>query len=227
MKDKPAVRRTFEMPFQVATAAASYREATEDRLAVHHLDGGFVVVVADGVGGVSGGGRAADLAVKIVGDAIERGTFNRSSAHPWVELLIHADAIIASDRYAGETTIVVMAVADDGHVVGVSCGDSGAVVIGADGDLDELTSKQHKKRRLGSGRALPVAFERTLLDGTLVVATDGLLSFARPEVIARFAVEHEDLDEAVEALVRAVRLPSGGLQDDVAVVVVRRAPDVR
>jgi len=210
------------MPFRVATAAASYREATEDRLAVHQLDGGVVVVVADGVGGVSGGGRAADLAVKIVGEAIDHGTFNVFSADPWVELLIHADALIASDRHAGETTIVVMAVADDGHVVGASCGDSGAVIVGADGRLDDLTAGQHKKRRLGSGRALPVSFERATFGGTLVVATDGLLSFATTEVIARIAVEHEDIDEAAEALVRAVTLPSGTLQDDVAVVVVRR-----
>lgn len=211
------------MPLHVATAAASYREATEDRLGVHQLDGGVVVVVADGVGGVSGGGRAADLALKIVGEAIEHGTFNLFSPSPWVELLIHADAIVASDRHAGETTIVVVAIAEDGHVVGASCGDSGAVVVTTSGDLDGLTSKQQKKRRLGSGRAMPVSFERAVLNGTLVVATDGLFSYARPEEIARVAVEHKDLDEAVEALVRAVRLPSGGLQDDVAVVVVRRA----
>lgn len=41
-------------------------------------------------------------------------------------------------------------------------------------------------------------------------------------MIARIAVEREDIDEAAEALVRAVTLPSGTLQDDVAVVVVRR-----
>lgn len=76
MLDKPAGRRTFEMPFHVATVAASYREATEDRLAVHQLDGGFVVVVAGGVGGISGGGRAADLAMKILRQAIEHGAFN-------------------------------------------------------------------------------------------------------------------------------------------------------
>lgn len=210
------------MPIQVATAAASYREATEDRLAIHQLDGGVAVVVADGAGGMGGGGRAADLTVKIVGEAIQHGAFNVFCADPWVELLIHADGIVASDRHAGETTIVVVVIAEDGRVVGASCGDSGAVVVTTSGDLDELTSKRHGKRRLGSGRAMPVAFERAVLDGTLVAATDGLFSFARPEVIARIAVEYEDLDETGEALVRAVRLPSGTLQDDLAVVVVRR-----
>lgn len=226
MRGEPPVRRTFEMPFHVAAAAASYREATEDRLAVHQLDGGIVVVVADGSGGMSGGGRAADLAGKIVGEAVEHGAFNRFSADPWVELLIHADAIIASDHHAGETTIVVVAVADDGHVVGASCGDSGAAIVGADGSIDDLTARQHRKRRLGSGRALPVSFERVVLNGRLVVATDGMFFFATPEVIGRVAVDHEDLDETAEALVQAVRLPTGILRDDVAVIVVRRARDV-
>ncbi len=79
MKDAPLRRRTFEMPFRVATATASYREATEDRLGVHQLDGGFVVVVAGGVGGISGGGRAADLAMKIVGEASEEHLRNGGS----------------------------------------------------------------------------------------------------------------------------------------------------
>lgn len=209
------------MPFKVATAAASYREATEDRLGVHQIDRGVVVVVADGVGGVSGGGRAANLAVKIVAAAVLQGTFNRFSADPWVELLIHADAIIASDRHAGETTVVVVAIAEDGRVVGASCGDSGAVIVKTSGDLDDLTAGQHKKRRLGSGRATPTRFERATLDGTLVIATDGLFSYARPQAVARVAVEHDDLEETAEALVQAVRLPSGILQDDVTVVLMR------
>lgn len=71
-----------------------------------------------------------------------------------------------------------------------------------------------------------MSFERTVLDGTLVAATDGLFSYATPEGLARVAAEHEDLDETGEALVRAVRLPSGVLQDDVAVVLMRRARDL-
>ena len=93
-------------------------------------------------------------------------------------------------------------------------------------DLDDLTAKQYIKRRLGAGGARPASFERAVLDGTLVVATDGLFSYATPEVLARVAAEHEDLDETGEALVRAVRLPSGVLQDDVAVVLMRRARDL-
>ncbi len=143
-----------------------------------------------------------------------------------IELLLRADDLVASDRDAGESTLVVVAVAEDGRLVGASSGDSGAMVIrlGAGdvtGGVDDLTRGQHRKRRLGSGRALPIAFERAALDGTLLVATDGLFSYAGSEVLVKIIAGHEDLEEAAGALVKAVRLPGGSLQDDVAVAVVR------
>lgn len=41
------------MQFTIATAMASFRapEQSEDRLVVHHVPGGVVIVVADGAGG--------------------------------------------------------------------------------------------------------------------------------------------------------------------------------
>lgn len=54
--------------------------------------------------------------------------------------------------------------------------------------------------------------------GTLVVAT---LSFARADLIAFVVNQREDLDEAPEAFVAAVRLRNGRLHDDVALVVMR------
>jgi serine/threonine protein phosphatase PrpC len=209
------------MPLKITTVAASSRAATEDRLAVFPCRDGAVVVVADGTGGAAGGGRAADLAVKSVGAALEHGTFDPSSADRWVEVLAEADATLASDRGAGETTIVVVAITEHGSVAGASCGDSGAVIVTTRGGLDDLTEKQHRKRRLGSGRALPVPFWRPRFDGTLLVATDGLLSYAALEGIAHLAAEHDDLDALGRALVRAVTLSNGTLQDDLAIVLVR------
>ena len=99
----------------------------------------------------------------------------------------------------------------------------GAWIARDDGTDDDLTAGQHRKRRVGSGRALPVAFSRPALDGTLVVATDGLLGYAAPTRIAA-AARGPDLETAAKELLRLVRLPNGGLQDDVAVVLARRAP---
>lgn len=124
------------MPLQFATASASPRPHSEDRVDVHHVEGGLVVVVADGAGGLTGGGRAAELALEVVAEAIEAPLFSPFTAaglftaHPWVEVLLRADDQIAADPVAGETTLVVVAVAEDGAIVGASCGDSGAMVIG-------------------------------------------------------------------------------------------------
>ena len=211
------------LPFTIATRADSFRrpELSEDRIAVHHVHGGLVVVVADGAGGIAGGGAAADLVLRVVAEAIAQPGFNPFSPAAWTELLIAADGLVVRDREAGETTCVVVAVRDDGRIVGASVGDSGAVVVAVDGRIDELTEGQHRKHRLGGGRAAPVLFGRPDLDGVLVIATDGLFNYARPEVIAQVVATHEDLDATGQALVEVVRLPSGSFMDDVALVLVR------
>lgn len=210
------------MPFKIATATASFRapELSEDRLAVHKVPGCVVLIVADGAGGMPGGGRAADMAITVVEAALSQPGFNPFLPGSWTDLLVEADAAIARDRVAGETTCVVLAVTDEGRVVGASSGDSGAVVV-RDGTTDDLTEKQKRKLRLGSGRASPVTFEREALTGILLAATDGLFNYARPDVIARIVTESEDLDEVAEGLVEAVRLAGGDLMDDVALVLVR------
>ncbi len=159
--------------------------------------------------------------LRVVAETIAQPGFNPFTPAAWTELLVRADALVVRDRMAGETTCVVVAVRDDGRMVGASVGDSGAAVVGAGGRIDELTEGQHRKRRLGGGRATPALFERPDLDGVLVIATDGLFSYARPEVIAQAVATYEDLDATAQALVELVRLPSGSFMDDVALVLVR------
>jgi hypothetical protein len=65
-----------------------------------------------------------------------------------------------------------------------------------------------------------VSFSRPGLAGTLLVATDGLFNYARPEKIAAVALQ-EDLARATWDLIQLVRLPGGGLQDDVGMVLLR------
>jgi hypothetical protein len=72
-------------------------------------------------------------------------------------------------------------------------------VVHPDGRVDDLTARQHRKLRLGSGRARPVSFSRPKLTGTLVVSTDGLFNYARPEKIAAVALQ-EDLERAARDL---------------------------
>ena len=53
----------------VARALACPRGPGEDRLDVFDHDDAFIVVVADGAGGLSGGARAAELLVELVREA--------------------------------------------------------------------------------------------------------------------------------------------------------------
>jgi serine/threonine protein phosphatase PrpC len=203
----------------VARAVACPREPGEDRLDAFEQDDALVVVVADGAGGLSGGARAAELLVALVREAVSAPGVTPLRAEAWVEVLARADGLLEADPGAGETTAVVVAVTED-ILVGASSGDSGAWVVRPDGAIDDLNARQRRKPRLGSGRASPVPFSRPGLAGTLLVATDGLFNYAKPERIAAIALA-EDLDGAARGLVQLVRLPGGGLQDDVGAVLVR------
>jgi len=107
-----------------------------------------------------------------------------------------------------------------GRIVGVSVGDCGAWLIAQNG-IDELTANQVRRPLLGSGEAIPVAFESALADATLLLATDGLLKYARRDRIAAVALG-PDLQMAAYALADLPRLRSGALPDDVGVILCRR-----
>jgi serine/threonine protein phosphatase PrpC len=205
--------------FTVAHALAFVRDPGEDRIAIVEREDALILVIADGAGGLSGGVRAAELLVELVRAAVDAPAFEPQRAETWVELLSRLDLALEADPDAGETTAVVMAIAEHG-LTGASCGDSEAWLIGGDGATDDLTARQYRKLRVGSGRAMPMPFSRPKLEGTLLVATDGLFNYARPERIAEVA-RRENLDAAARELIRLVRLPSGGLQDDAVVVLVR------
>lgn len=206
-------------PLLTAHALAFVRAHGDDRVALLERGDVLIVVVADGAGGLSGGAITAELLIEVVRSAIASPAFAPHRPESWVELLGQADVAAGEDPHAGETTAVVVAVSAHG-LVGASAGDSGAWVVHPD-HVDDLTCRQHKKLRVGDGRARPVAFARPRLEGTLLVATDGLLSYASPTRIATVA-RQTDLGQAARELIQLVRLPSGGLQDDVGVVLVRR-----
>jgi PPM family protein phosphatase len=101
-------------------------------------------------------------------------------------------------------------------VRGASVGDSGAWLVGPPG-LADLTDSQRSKPLLGSGTCRPTAFGPVDLDRRLIVASDGLFKYAPRERIRQSALAGP-VELAVQALLDAVRLPRGGFQDDVAVV---------
>lgn len=181
----------------------------EDRVGHWSYADGIGILAADGAGGLSGGGRAADLVLELGRRAAPEADL--------VKLLRAVDLALSADALAGEATGVIVIVRD-AVVTGVSVGDSGAWMISPDGIVD-LTAAQVRKPLLGSGEAMPVAFGPLRLHGRLLVATDGLFKYARRDAIALAALL-PDLDEAADRLLAAPRLPSGTLQDDVGLALV-------
>lgn len=182
---------------------------TDDRVAVRETSDGLVVAVADGAGGSSGAGRAAELA-SAAAIAID-------PTSDVLAALRAIDVLVEQDAEAGETTLVVVWIRH-GLLEGASVGDSGAILVTED-DVRDLTSGQRRTPRLGTGFARPVSFGPIAMQGRLVVATDGLVRYASLSTIAA-ATRDCDLEQAADRLIDAVRLPSGAFQDHVAVVVV-------
>jgi serine/threonine protein phosphatase PrpC len=179
--------------------------AGQDRAAVFEPGSGLVVALADGAGGMGGGAEAATAVIEAA----------RAATHAdWGELLVELDGIPQS----GQTTAIVLSI-DDRGIRGASVGDSAACLVRG-GALVELTRGQSRKPLLFGG-ASPHGFAHGPLAGaTLVVASDGLWNYAPRPAIAELAAG-DDLEAAADALVDLVRLPSGELQDDVAIVLVR------
>ncbi len=98
---------------------------------------------------------------------------------------------------------------------------NGASDVPADGtDVVDLTDGQTRKPLVGSG-CVPFRISSSLVaGGTLLVASDGLLRYAKRSDIVRVA-SGADLTAAARSLIELVRLANGTLQDDVAVVLCR------
>ena len=179
---------------------------SQDRVAIYRREAGDIVVLADGAGGIGGGGRAASMVVE---------AFRDVPLHEVVRVMHSLDAELRRDANAGESTAIVVALG--AHAVwGASVGDSEAwLVRTGGGNARKLTGAQ-ERRRLGSGRASVVFFEGSWDSGQrLLVASDGLYKYAlREQILA--AVARPGLDEAADALLESVRLPSGALRDDLS-----------
>ena len=189
-------------------------ERDEDRIAVRRTLGGLIVAVADGAGGVGGGAAAAQSLCEIVTDVSPDA---RRTPLDWVAAIQKADRAMMTSAAGGLTTAVVLETSGT-TAFGASVGDSGAWIIGSKGIVD-LTQHQFRKPLVGNGEAYPVPFGPVEVQGRLLVATDGLLKYAARAELTKRALDGA-LDHAVRTLVDAVRLRSGGLQDDVAVALV-------
>jgi serine/threonine protein phosphatase PrpC len=201
------------MRFKVVQRSAGQSGAGDDLCAVVACGDRLVIAVADGAGGTGRGRAAATLLIDCVNERSRAGPFDV------LDLLRDCDLALARDGHGAETTAVVAVVSEHG-IVGASVGDSGAWIVGPAGHID-LTRQQVRKPLIGSGEAVPVPFGHGPLTATLLVATDGLFNYADAARLRELA-SADDLDAIPERLIDSVRLRSGRLQDDVAVLLCRQ-----
>lgn len=189
------------------TIRVSPSSADHDR-AVHRLCADCsLVVLADGAGGTSGGRDAADRVVQNARESIE-------GPEQCVSELQRLDRLLY-DASSGEMTAILLVVRDR-QLYGASVGDSGVLALATEASFD-LTKDQHRGPLLGNGAARPVGFGPFHFNDRILVASDGLLKYvceSRIRMIATFG----PLAAAADELVEAARLPSGSLQDDLAIV---------
>lgn len=197
---------------RVQSAVASYRERVEDAVGVFRCDDAYVLVVADGVGGMGGGARAAELVVERVKHVAQHEPLAELTVDRWSAVMSETDRLIQEDSAAGESTAVVAMVHAE-RVWGASVGDSEAWLVG-EGTDQVLTEDQHRKR-LGCGKARPVAFEGPFSQGALVLASDGLFGPASREAICSTL---RVASPTPERLVDLARGRSGTLYDDVGLI---------
>jgi Stage II sporulation protein E (SpoIIE) len=179
----------------------------EDRLLVERHGERTLAIVCDGAGNGGKGAVAAELTVA------ELARIGRVKFTDWMRALLAVDQLVKNQAQGGECTCVVVEISDDGACRGAAAGDSEAWMLTAGGAVRILTAHQ-SRTRLGSGQAHPINF-RTQLMGRLLLATDGLFKYARPDDIRKNAAR------GVDALIDSVRLKSGALQDDVAVILLQ------
>jgi hypothetical protein len=120
---------------------------------------------------------------------------------------------------AGQSTALAITVEPSGRLCGASVGDSEAVILGATGTI-ELTEGQQRKPLMGAGIPRVWTFSGQLsLGETLVVASDGLWKYvARTALLSSL---QGPISQLCGRLTDLARLPSGGLNDDVGIAVVR------
>src|SRR5262249_92232 len=148
----------------------------QDRAEIFCCGSNLILVVADGAGGRSGGAEAAQFIVEGIKKQIASTNLDPEGL---TSLLILLDQEMLPKGTYGETTCVMVVLYENG-IAGASVGDSGALVFSKTGTQD-LTANQARKPFLGNGCAIPIGFARKQLDGTLLVASDGLLKYTSRE----------------------------------------------
>ena len=232
-------------PVFFALSERNQREKNQDALYAARVEDYAVFGVADGLGGHAHGEVAAAKAIAEIREIAGGRIFTTRPSDLLSRAFEVANHRIASYnqelRVNSATTLVAAIVHARGKCTIANCGDSRAYVIGKDafwhtrdhsfvqqliqsGMLKEEDSFRHPHNNiltqaLGLDRqAFPDIYERDVRGKVMILSTDGMHDFVRPERIREIALHHEPA-QAAEILVREA--VAGGSTDNITLIVSR------
>lgn len=202
-------RQSFQVgphTWQLAVVRAA-AALDQDRYVLTAHDGGVFVALADGAGGSGHGREAAEAAVAIA---------------PSADALVLSERVVAIDdalaaSHGGQSTLLAFFLGPAG-LVGAGVGDT-ELWWRDESAWHDGTANVTRKPLLGTAAATSVEIA-TPLPTVVVAATDGLWKYAAPFEVLRLVDAHPD--EPLRVL-DPLWLASGGLPDDVTVVIARRS----
>jgi protein phosphatase len=232
-------------PVFFALSERNQREKNQDALYAARVEDYAVFGVADGLGGHAHGEVAA---AKAIAEIRQIATGKLFSGRPSDLLSLAFDranqrisAYNQEHRVNSATTLVAAIVHAQGKCTIANCGDSRACVIGKDsfwntrdhsfvqqliesGMLKEEDSFGHPHNNILTQalglehRAFPDIYEQDVKGKVLILSSDGMHDFVRPEQIRQIALHH-DPAQAAELLVREA--VAGGSTDNITVILSR------
>ena len=199
------------MQVETSQCVLGYRRVCQDAVGVFERLTSTVLVVADGAGGIEDG----EVASRSVVELIHRACSASEALVDWVQVLRQADHGMGS----GQSTACVVEL-HAGGLRGASVGDSGVAML-VDDELVFPSDGQQRKPLLGTGEAVPRPFSAPWSGGLVILGSDGFWNYVRRD---RLVADLMFVDFPVlgKTLAEMVRLPSGGLADDTAVLCARR-----
>ncbi|MBU6954506.1 protein phosphatase 2C domain-containing protein [Hahella sp. HN01] len=203
-------------PFDLSHYLEAHSSHGEDVLFVQEKDGCIWFCIADGAGGLAGGKEASDYVANAFTRLFEE---ELNSPDEFERHLRRWDREIAATSPLGETTAVIGKVTN-GEVIGASVGDSQCWLFHPD-FVYELTQLQHRKPLLGCGEAVPIGFGPMILQGVLVVGSDGFFNYASLAQIKQLA--NFASNATASQFADLARNKSGALADDLSIIVIRQS----
>lgn len=228
------------------------RDANEDAVLTASIGEQYLLVVADGMGGHAAGDVASDIATTKIEEIVANSLPAEETEYEAIlanaisaaNKEIHAHAV-DDPSLSGMGTTVVAAIIDGAEATVANVGDSRCYHIDDNieqvtvdqslvqelieaGEITEAEAKDHPQRNvisqsLGTTDDVEPDFYTQVIDGTLLLCSDGLTEEVSDSNIAKIVSEEPTLAETAETLVH--RANQNGGSDNITVAVCTRSEE--